>query len=95
MNQTRVPRFWQWNRAHPNYTHNAAMRDGPWKLVRPFVTRGENPPDSVEVPVLFHLGTDPFETINLAEQHPERYAKMRAALEAWSREVERERQRRD
>jgi len=30
-----VPRFWQWNRYTPLVTCNAAMRDGPWKLVRP------------------------------------------------------------
>lgn len=28
-------RFWQWNRYTPLITTNAAMRDGPWKLVRP------------------------------------------------------------
>ena len=30
-----TPRFWQWNRYTPVKTCNAAMRDGPWKLVRP------------------------------------------------------------
>ncbi len=30
-----VPRFWQWNRYTPQVSGNAAMRDGPWKLVRP------------------------------------------------------------
>jgi arylsulfatase A len=30
-----IPRFWQWNRYTPLVTCNAAMRDGPWKLVRP------------------------------------------------------------
>lgn len=29
------PRFWQWNRYTPVGTCNAAMRDGPWKLIRP------------------------------------------------------------
>ncbi len=28
-------RFWQWNRYTPVRACNAAMRDGPWKLVRP------------------------------------------------------------
>lgn len=28
-------RFWQWNRYTPVGSCNAAMRDGPWKLVRP------------------------------------------------------------
>lgn len=31
------PRFWQWNRYTPIGTSNAAMRDGPWKLVRPAI----------------------------------------------------------
>lgn len=30
-------RFWQWNRYTPLVTTNAAMRDGPWKLVRPWI----------------------------------------------------------
>ena len=30
-----LPRFWQWNRYTPLVTCNAAIRDGPWKLVRP------------------------------------------------------------
>jgi len=29
------PRFWQWNRYTPVASCNAAMRDGPWKLLRP------------------------------------------------------------
>ncbi|MEM9481072.1 MAG: sulfatase-like hydrolase/transferase, partial [Verrucomicrobiota bacterium] len=32
-------RFWQWNRGLPRYSHNAAVREGDWKLVRPFVTK--------------------------------------------------------
>ncbi len=35
--QTNSVRFWQWNRYTPIATSNAAMRDGPWKLVRPAV----------------------------------------------------------
>jgi arylsulfatase A len=30
-------RFWQWNRYMPVLESNAAMRDGPWKLVRPML----------------------------------------------------------
>ena len=30
-------RFWQWNRYTPLVNCNAAMRDGPWKLVRPAI----------------------------------------------------------
>ncbi len=32
-------RFWQWNRYEPRLVCNAAMRDGPWKLVRPAIRR--------------------------------------------------------
>ncbi|OIO01167.1 hypothetical protein AUJ67_04845 [Candidatus Desantisbacteria bacterium CG1_02_49_89] len=44
-------RFWQWNRYTPVITSNAAMRDGPWKLMRPvlhesfFVTREDGQMD--------------------------------------------------
>lgn len=30
-------RFWQWNRYSPVRNVNAAMRDGPWKLLRPMI----------------------------------------------------------
>jgi len=30
-------RFWQWNRYTPVANCNAAMRDGPWKLIRPAI----------------------------------------------------------
>jgi len=33
--KVQTKRFWQWNRWTPLVTSNAAMRDGPWKLVRP------------------------------------------------------------
>lgn len=86
-------RFWQWNRAHPNYTHNAAMRDGPWKLMKPFVTQNRIQGDAPDAAALYHLGVDPQESANLAEQHPERVKKMKATLETWSREVEADRTR--
>lgn len=90
-----LPRFWQWSRGVPNYTHNAALRDGPWKLVLPFVTRGENPRDSTEKPVLYHLPTDPGETTDLSTRHEERYRQMLERLQAWMRDVEAERRRPD
>ncbi len=90
-----VPRFWQWSRGVPNYTHNAALREGSWKLVLPYVTRAQNPPDSREKPALYHLGTDPSEAVDLAEQHPERATQMTERLRALMREVEAERQRPD
>ena len=88
--------YWQWNRGVPNYTHNAALLQGGWKLVRPFVTHKEaNPKDSAERPVLYHVATDPAETTDLSQQHPERLTAMLAALDAWSRAVEADRRRKD
>ena len=84
-------RFWQWNRGGPNYTHNAAMREGDWKLVRPPVTHGAIVGDSMEPFALFNLATDPAETTDLAAQHPARVERMRAALAEWSRAVEQDR----
>lgn len=93
--RTDIARFWQWNRAQPNYTHNAAMRDGEWKLVRPYVTRNAIARDSALAPVLYNLRTDPLETTDVADRHPERYARMKAALAAWSHEVENDRRQGD
>lgn len=86
-------RFWQWNRTQPNYTHNAAMRDGPWKLVKPYVTHKQIEGDSDLPHVLFNLDTDPAESADLATKHPDRFQSMRTALDAWSREVEKDRTR--
>jgi arylsulfatase A-like enzyme len=38
-------RCWQWNRYEPNHAYNAAIRDGPWKLIRPFVPEAFMVPD--------------------------------------------------
>ena len=90
-----TPRFWQWNRGEPNYTHNAAMRDGPWKLVRPYVTRKVNPGDSKRSPELFNLSKDPGEAHDLSDVDPERTELMNDAMTDWSRHVERDRRRED
>lgn len=87
------PRFWQWNRHEPNYTHNAAMRDGPWKLVKPFVTKDKIKGDSDAPLQLYNLDNDPAEAVDLATQQPDRLKTMREALDAWSREVEKDRNR--
>jgi arylsulfatase A-like enzyme len=88
------PLFWQWNRGEPNYTHNAAMREGDWKLMRPFVTRTDvSPADSHAASILFNLAVDPSESTDVSKQHPERFERMSRALEAWSTEVEADRTR--
>jgi len=38
-------RFWQWNRYTPLVTCNAAMREGDWKLVRPWISGAGEVPD--------------------------------------------------
>ncbi len=86
-------RFWQWNRHEPNYTHNAAMRDGPWKLVKPFVTKDKIKGDSDAPLQLFNLDSDPTESTDRAAKEPERLKNMRESLNHWSREVERDRTR--
>ncbi len=84
-------RFWQWNRWEPLYSHNAAMREDRWKLVRPFVTKNMPEGESDQAPVLFDLEADPGETKDLSAAYPERYDEMRKALEAWCQEVEKDR----
>ena len=70
------------------YSHNAAMRMGKWKLVRPYVTR--NVPDgaSTEKPVLYDLEKDPYETVDVSPENHLIYENMKVMLEQWSREVE-------
>lgn len=81
-------RFWQWNRGVPYYSHNAAIREGDWKLIKPFVTMRIPDSESNALPKLFNLADDPSETIDLSEEYPERYDRMRVLLRQWSREME-------
>lgn len=86
-------RFWQWNRGRPNYTHNAAMRDGRFKLVRPYVTRGSKLTDSKLSEVLYDLEDDPTESRDVAGQYPELAKQMSVELQQWTESVERDRSR--
>lgn len=88
--ETELPkyRFWQWNRGVPYYTHNAAMLDGKWKLVRPLATRNLVFEESDLKPMLYNLEEDPEETIDISEKESMRYKIMKTKLEQWSREVE-------
>lgn len=85
------PRFWQWNRVTPNYSQNAAMREGRFKLVRPFVTRGKNVADSKLPSVLFDLQSDPTESTDVSARFPKRAERMDQALQRWADLVERDR----
>jgi arylsulfatase A len=81
-------RFWQWNRGVPYYSHNAAMRVGDWKLVRPYMTRNLTMEESNQKPMLFNIKEDPKEKIDVSEKEKERYNIMLVKLEQWCREVE-------
>lgn len=81
-------RFWQWNRGVPVYSHNAAMRQGKWKLVRPFTTRNVPDRPSAKKPVLYDLENDPYEEKDVSEQNERIYQSMNVMLEEWCREVE-------
>lgn len=84
-------RFWQWNRGVPMYSHNAAMREGDWKLVRPHITRNVPDAESTAKPKLYNIVDDPSETTDLSEENPERYTRMRVLLQQWSKEMEMDR----
>ena len=86
-------RFWQWNRFRPLYGHNAAVREGPWKLVRPFVTRNLPKGDSDLPPALYDLSTDPSEANDVSAEHADRTKRMNTLLDAWCKEVEADRTR--
>jgi len=84
-------RFWQWNRGVPNYTHNAAVREGQFKLVRPFVTRGGKLTDSSLPTELYDLKSDPSESNNVSDDHPEVVRRLSQKLQQWSENVEKDR----
>lgn len=83
-----VRRYWQWNRGVPHYSHNAAIREGKWKLVRPYVTRDVPAGPSLEKPALYNLEEDPHEEKDVSSAHRRVVEDMSVRLEAWSREVE-------
>ena len=89
--QLPTQRFWQWNRKTPRYSHNAAVREGDWKLIRPYVTRNIPKQASAATPRLYHLGNDPEETDDLFERHPDVSKRLLKSLTEWSRKVERDR----
>src|SRR5690606_28925629 len=84
-------RYWQWNRGVPYYTHNAAMREGDWKLVYPPVTTGLVDSQSTSRPMLFNLKSDPAESTDVSAANPGIFGRMKVMLEDWSRKVEADR----
>lgn len=85
-------RYWQWNRGLPLYTHNAAVREGDWKLVRPAVSRETVKTESDLKPVLFNIKSDPGETNDVSSTHTKVYERMKGMLDAWSKKMEADRQ---
>lgn len=71
--KSRWPIFWQ----HENH---AALREGDWKLV----TVNDRDPDAWE---LYNMALDRSETENVAGQHPQLVARLRASWNAWARSV--------
>lgn len=52
-------RFWQWNRYTPLVTSNAAMRSGPWKLVRPAIREAmQVAPEDIKIDERLKYGPD-------------------------------------
>jgi arylsulfatase A len=84
-------RFWQWNRGQPMYSHNAAVRQGDWKLVRPYMTRNLTKQPSNRSPKLYNLSQDPEEKQDLAADEPELTKRLLKQLDDLSRAVERDR----
>ena len=72
-------RCWQWNRYDPLIEYNAAIRDGDWKLVRPFVPEAFEVPDIKWLDVSMYqpehfiengIITDPAPEVNLPAPPP-------------------------
>lgn len=87
--QLLAARMWQWNRGVPEYSYNAAIRKGDWKLVRPFVSHWEIPMEKSKLkPVLYNIKEDPAEQNNVSQKHPLIFRQLTVKLEQWCREVE-------
>lgn len=84
-----TPHYWQWNRGTPDFTHNAAIRIGKWKLVRPIITTRVPMEPSSERAKLYNLEEDPFEQEDVSSENFTQYEKMRVLLEIWSRKMNR------
>lgn len=84
-----VNRMWQWNRGVPEYSYNASIRQGDWKLVQPFVSHWTIPFEQSELdPVLYNLANDPEEKSDVSGANPQIYTELRVKLKQWAREVE-------
>lgn len=87
-NELPVYQYWQWNRGVPDFTHNAAIRDGKWKLVLPYVTDRVTSGPSEEKAKLFNLENDPAEQHDLSGNYFMRYETMQTELRKWAKKME-------
>lgn len=81
-------RIWQWNRGVPYYTHNAAIRVGDWKLVKPPIDNNIPENESYLKPELYNIANDPQEENNLIDKNREEYLTLKVLLEQKCRELE-------
>lgn len=96
-NLTPKKRFWSWNHNRPSINANSAMRDGCWKLYRPFITElsgyTTKPFDPDEVipaplpPQLFRLDVDPYEQNDLAASYPDKVKNMCSEMNTWFEKI--------
>ena len=75
----RPPLFWAWR-------GQQAMRDGSWKLVQDALEANSDE-ERTQGTRLYNLAKDPGETRDVSEVHPERVARMKAAIQAWHEKV--------
>jgi arylsulfatase A len=77
-------RFWQWNRYTPLVTCNAAMRDGPWKLVQPAIKEAMwTSPDEMALDRQYEMNPETFTDI-LRTPEPERNLSDPAPVELYN-----------
>jgi len=81
-------RVWQWNRGVPDYTQNAAIREGQWKLVRPPVSRNFPTGPSTLSALLFNVKDDPSEQNDVAVKNPQVVQTLQVLLEQQCRQLE-------
>lgn len=81
-----APRPLFWGSLSNGGARSEAMREWPWKLVvqHPKAKPGTFENERLE---LYHLGDDPGETTDLAAKEPDKAAEMKAALDAWWKDV--------
>jgi arylsulfatase A len=68
------PLYWHYPHYYPRMTPGSAIRDGDWKLIRYYEDQRSE---------LYDLHSDPGETTDLSQLHPERAQELKTRLEDW------------